>query len=123
MKIVTMFKQDFWLICALAVLEKASIQPFINNAIEMLHTKFNLARSTSKEVYMGTYLILFIVVGIPLGWITDKRGKKGYVMIAGFALLFMAHLIFVNFDDCEVGDQCYKGILPMTLIGLSNTMI
>lgn len=72
--IVKMFKDDFWLVCALAVLEKASIQPFINNAIEMLHTKFNLSRTASKEVYMGTYLLLFILFGIPLGLITDKKG-------------------------------------------------
>lgn len=44
-------------------------------------------------------------------------------MISGFALLLLAHFVFVNFDDCDPNDKCYEGIFPMTLIGLSNTMI
>ncbi len=44
--------------------------------------------------------ITFIVLGIFFGYITDKKGKKGNLLIVGFAILAIAHAIFFTFDSC-----------------------
>ena len=41
-------------------------------------------------------------------------------------MLFASHLIFYNLEACAdtpEKDKCYEGIFPMTLIGMSNTII
>lgn len=72
---------------------------------------------------MGTFHLVFIPLGLALGYLTDKRGYKGYVMVLGCIILALAHGIFFSFDTCEDGDKSYAGILPMTLIGIANTLI
>lgn len=111
------------MMCLLALLEKATIQPFKDNASEMFQTRFNLDKEETVKVIMGTFTMVFIPLGLALGYLTDKRGYKGYVMVLGCALLALAHAIFFSFDSCEDGDKSYAGILPMTLIGIANTLI
>jgi len=72
---------------------------------------------------MGTFTLVFIPLGLALGYLTDKRGYKGYVMVVGCILLALAHAIFFSFDTCDDGDKSYAGIFPMTLIGIANTLI
>ena len=67
--------------------------------------------------------MVFIFVGIFLGFITDKKGYKGIVLIIGFFMLLLSHLIFLQFKSCPADDKCYEGIFPMTLIGMASTMI
>lgn len=90
------FKADFWMICALAILEKISIQPFIQNAGEMFQTKFNLDLQETGTIIAFPFIV-FIFLGPFQGWITDKKGYKGYVLIAGFIILSIAHIVFVTF--------------------------
>ena len=67
------FKADFWMICALAILEKISIQPFIQNAGEMFQTKFNLDLQEAGTIIAFPFIV-FIFLGPFQGWITDKKG-------------------------------------------------
>jgi MFS family permease len=61
-----------------------------------------------------------------LGFFVDKRGKRGFLLIFGFIMLFFSHFLFYRYDACPdtpIKDKCYEGIFPMTLIGMSNTII
>jgi MFS family permease len=88
----------------------------------MFQTKFNLLFQETGTIIAFPFIV-FLFLGPFLGFITDKKGQKGYVLIVGFALLFFAHVIFFNFKPCPPNDKCYEGIFPMTLIGMANTMI
>lgn len=53
----------------------------------------------------------------------DKIGNRGYILIIGFLSLFVSQMIFLNLGNCEPNDKCYEGIFPMSLIGMSSTII
>lgn len=40
--------------------------------------------------------IVFIIMGGFLGYFVDKKGKRGYLLIIGFFMLFLSNLIFYN---------------------------
>ena len=66
---------------------------------------------------------VFLAFGVIQGLTTDKFGKKGHLLTIGFALMFIAHIIFLSFDICPSEERCYEGIFPMILIGFANTMV
>jgi MFS family permease len=70
--------------------------------------------------------IVFIFLGGFFGFFIDKFGKRGSAITVGFAMLFFSHLIFYNLSACSdtiEKDKCYEGIFPMTLVGMSTTII
>jgi hypothetical protein len=70
--------------------------------------------------------IVFIFMGGFLGFFVDKRGKRGFLLTVGFMMLFLSNFIFYKYDACPdtpIKDKCYEGIFPMTLVGMSNTII
>lgn len=65
----------------------------------------------------------FLAFGLVVGYITDKKGQKGIVIIAAFLFLSISHFIFVSLDECPVGETCKNVLIPIILISLSNMMI
>jgi MFS family permease len=110
------------MVCAIAVLEKISIQSFITNAGEMFQTKYNLDIQQAATIIASPFIV-FLVVGLLIGWITDMKGQKGKILAVGLFFMCLSHTIFLYFKRCPEDEKCYEGIFPMTLIGLANTMI
>jgi MFS family permease len=113
---------DFYLVTILAVLEKIIIQAFLVNSSEMFQTKFNYSAEGAIYVIMIPS-IMFPVVGLWFGYITDKKGQKGYLLISSFFILLISHWIFIGLDECPERENSYSGILPIFLISIANTMI
>jgi MFS family permease len=67
--------------------------------------------------------VIYIIIGPFLGYLTDKKGKKGIIMMFGFLMCIASHFLFYRFPACDLGDRCYEGIFPMVFIGMANTMI
>ena len=64
------FRADFWLVTALALLEKVNIQAFLLNVSEMFQTKFNFDMQEATYIIMIPSLV-FLGVGLFIGYITD----------------------------------------------------
>jgi MFS family permease len=79
--------------------DKFIIPPFIQNASEIFQTKYNLSLEES-----GTILsfpdIIYIVFGPILGFIIDKKGYKGIILLIGFLLVFISHVLLYSFSEC-----------------------
>ena len=91
----------------------------------MFQQKFNMNLQESGMI-IAFPDIVFILMGGFLGYFVDKKGKRGYLLAFGFIMLFFSHLTFYGYKACPdtpVKDKCYEGIFPMTLVGMSNTII
>jgi len=51
--------------------------------------------------------IIYIFSGVFVACFIDKKGKKGFVLAVGFALLLLSTTIFYQLDVCPANKKCY----------------
>ena len=67
--------------------------------------------------------IIYILFGVIVGLLIDKRGKKGVVLALGFAVFASSQFIFSMLNACPPKEQCTTGMAPMIMVGFANTLI
>ncbi len=100
------FKFEFWVICVLAMFDKMTFPPFMQNASELLQTKFNLTMDESGKIIIYPDIV-YILLSIFIALLIDKRGNKGFVLAFGFILMFVSQFIFYNLEACPPLEKCF----------------
>jgi MFS family permease len=67
--------------------------------------------------------IIYILFAAIVGFIIDKRGKRGVILALGFAVSALSQFIFSFLKACPPKEQCTTGMLPMIMVGFANTLI
>jgi MFS family permease len=123
-KIIMSFKIQFYLLMALAAVDRFVIPAFSQNAIEFFEVKYKWDFKESG-VIISVPEIIFAFLALFIGYFIDKRGKVGHLLITAYSLLVISHLYFLFEDPCTAlkADRCNSGILSMLMIGFANIFI
>jgi hypothetical protein len=98
-KIIMSFKIQFYLLMALAAVDRFIIPAFSQNAIEFFELKYKWDFKQSG-VIISVPEIIFAFLALFIGYFIDKRGKVGHFLIAAYSLLVLSHLTFLYEDPC-----------------------
>lgn len=139
-KDVFMFSKSFWYISALCVTFYSAMFPFQTFAIKF----FQEAHGTSREVggNLSSLLTLSAMIFTPLfGLLSDKIGKRSYLMMFGSLLIIPVYLIMaykvdlasplgitgsfqlnLDFFDIHSSIPAYL-LVPMSMMGIAFSLI
>jgi MFS family permease len=75
----------------------------MDNANRFFQYRFCFTQVDSGRAIMYIYLSA-VISSIPLGYVVDKWGKRGYFFMATMLTFFLTHLLFLFLPNCS-GNQ------------------
>jgi MFS family permease len=104
----------FWVISLLCVTFYSAIFPFTNHSTRFLQMKFGL--SAAQGGIYTSYIMTASMIFTPiLGFLVDKLGHRGKIMIIGSLLLIPAHLL--------LGLTTFPPIISFIILGISFSLV
>jgi len=109
---------SFWIITLNCVLIYAAIFPFNNISNDFFIDKYEFNLKVASRLTSTIFIIAaFSCAGF--GLIADKIGYRITMIEFSSCLLFLSHLFFLCTPSCN---QCYTGLIPLIMIGLSYSI-
>lgn len=72
----------------------------MDNAGELLQTRFCYTQITAGKATMITYIVA-ACVSAPLGLLVDKIGRRRFFIMMGIAIFALAHFVILIYPNCE----------------------
>ena len=98
------FNSSYWLLTVSCVATYMSVFPFIQNASDMLQTKYHFDKITAGYLF-GVPYIISATASPFLGMLIDKVGKRALLTCVASATLTMAFTASLMMPECH---QCYN---------------
>uniref|UniRef100_A0A7S3CJD5 Lysosomal dipeptide transporter MFSD1 n=1 Tax=Strombidium rassoulzadegani TaxID=1082188 RepID=A0A7S3CJD5_9SPIT len=112
------FNASFWLLTVSCVLTYGTIYPFIQNASDMLQTKYHFDKITAGFLFGVPYLISAVTSPF-LGLLIDKVGKRAFLLCLSSSVLILAFASSMMMPECN---QCYNQVYPLVFTGLGYSV-
>ena len=112
------FNIQYWLLTISCAVTYMSIFTFIQNASDMLQTKYHFDKITAGLLFGVPYIISAIASPF-LGFLVDKIGKRAFMMCVASSILTMAFLISLMMPEC---DKCYMPVYPLVITGFGYSV-
>ncbi|MBN2070273.1 MAG: MFS transporter [Candidatus Krumholzibacteriota bacterium] len=114
MKDIFHLEPAFWAINLLCLTFYSAVFPFTSHATRFLQVKF--AMSAAKGGQYTSYIMTASMIFTPvMGFLIDKFGHRGKIMIAGSMLIIPAHLL--------LGLTFVKPYIAFILLGISFSLV
>ncbi|MCK4537914.1 MAG: MFS transporter [Candidatus Krumholzibacteria bacterium] len=114
LKEVRNFGPSFWLVSLLCVTFYSAMFPFLSHAPRMLQKQF--AMSATQAGWYTAMASGSTMIFTPIfGFLVDKFGKRGTLMLLGSLLLFPAHLL--------LGSTNIHPAVPFIILGVSFSLV
>jgi len=104
----------FWIISLLCVTFYSAIFPFTNHAPRFLQMKFGLSAAQGGR-YTSLIMTASMIFTPLLGFLVDKIGKRGKIMIVGSLMLIPAHLL--------LGFTTLPPAISFIILGISFSLV
>jgi len=104
----------FWIISLLCVTFYSAIFPFTNHAPRFLQMKFGLSAAQGGR-YTSLIMTASMIFTPILGFLVDKIGKRGKIMIVGSLMLIPAHLL--------LGFTTLPPAISFIILGISFSLV
>ena len=108
------FNAAFWIISLLCVTFYSAIFPFTNHAPRFLQMKFGLSAALGGR-YTSVIMTASMIFTPILGFLVDKLGHRGKIMIVGSLMLIPAHLL--------LGLTTLHPAISFVLLGISFSLV
>jgi len=112
------FKLIFYLIMLNCMIAYAVIKGFLNNASDLMNTRFGFNPQLSGK-YLSIVFILATVFSPVFGGIADRIGKRVTLLLGSFILLAFVHLQVAFLTDTEAGNPNRTMLLPIIGVGIA----
>jgi MFS family permease len=108
------FKPSYWFVCLLCMTFYSAIFPFTAFSTVLLQTKFGFSAVLGGR-YTSMIFTASMIFTPLLGFLVDKIGKRGIMLIFGSLLIVPAHSI--------LGLTYIHPAIPMIMIGVSFSLV
>lgn len=115
---LTEFGVQFWLLTGSCVLTYMSVFPYIQNASNLLQTKYGFDNKTAGALFGVPYIISAIASPF-LGLMIDKVGKRAFLCCLSSCVLIVAYTTSLFMPKC---DKCYNEMVPLVLTGIGYSI-
>ena len=112
------FGIQFWLLTGSCVLTYMSVFPYIQNASNLLQTKYQFDNKTAGALF-GVPYIISAVASPFLGLMIDKIGKRAFLCCLSSVVLIVAYATSLFMPAC---DKCYNELIPLVLTGIGYSI-
>lgn len=112
------FSTSFWLLTGSCVVTYMSVFPYIQNASDLLQTKYGFDKVTSGFLFGVPYIISAITSPF-IGAGIDKFGKRAFLVCMSSVILIIAYTASMMMPECH---QCYNEVYPLVLTGIGYSI-
>ena len=95
-----------------------SVFPYIQNASDLLQTKYGFDKVTAGFLFGVPYIIS--AVSSPfIGAAIDKFGKRAFLVCLSSVILIIAYTASMMMPECH---KCYNEVYPLVLTGIGYSI-
>jgi MFS family permease len=95
-----------------------SVFPYIQNASDLLQTKYHFDKVTSGFLFGVPYIISAITSPF-IGAAIDQYGKRAFLICFSSVILIIAFTSSLMMPECH---QCYNEVYPLILTGIGYSI-
>jgi len=115
---VKRFGLSFWLIAVNCLVVYVCVMSFNNIAGKFFQERFGFSLTTADYIMSITYGIAGIACPV-FGFVVDKTGKRGHLIIASSVFMFLVHFVYLLMPDCK---ECFYAPFPLGLLGIGYSI-
>ena len=95
-----------------------TIFPYIQIVTKVLQIKYKFPNN-SAGIMMGIPWYISAIFAPLLGYLVDRKGKRGILIIFSSFILMLAHFISMQLNECN---QCYNELTPLILLSIGYSI-